>query len=317
YGLAWNVDRARNYDLTKPALLTPLLGADGLGPTRKQWKNFSPVLGLAWSPWKDGKTVIRAGAGIFYDFFTLQPLETERALLLRPGLGRYTIAGTGILNPLPGIAGVPIGTPLNFRGSPTLFSGADLMSILSSIRADQEWKLVYTGDPSVKSIQILKQGTLIPANFPNPSSQQFSIGAQRQLARDFVVSGDFVYRHFIHQGMLPDLNHFNSARGPVIPQCAAAQRHDPYARCSNGAINVYQEAGRENYKGFLLRADKRFSHGCQLLGSWAFSSNTGTNATGTGATPGFNLDNWLQNNGPLTQDLTHIVNLAGVMQLPW
>ena len=32
YGLAWNVDRFRNYDLSKPQLLAPILGADGVGP---------------------------------------------------------------------------------------------------------------------------------------------------------------------------------------------------------------------------------------------------------------------------------------------
>jgi hypothetical protein len=32
---------------------------------------------------------------------------------------------------------------------------------------------------------------------------------------------------------------------------------------------------------------------------------------------GFNLDNWLQNHGPLGNDYTHIVNLAGVTRLPW
>ena len=71
YGLGWNIDRNLNCDLTKPSLLVPILGADGLGPTRKEWNNFSPVLGLAWAPRRDGKTVIRAGAGIFYDFYSL------------------------------------------------------------------------------------------------------------------------------------------------------------------------------------------------------------------------------------------------------
>jgi hypothetical protein len=190
------------------------------------------------------------------------------------------------------------------------------MGILSSVRADQEQKLAYRGDPSVRSIQILKQGTLLPANFPNASSQQFSIGGQRQVVRDFVVSGDFVFRHFIHQGILPDLNHFNSVHGPVVPKCTSAQQNDPYAQCSTGAINVYEAAGRETYKGLLLRADKRFSRGFQILGSWAFSSNTGANAGGASAGPGFNLDNWLANHGPVPADLTHLVNLAGVTHLP-
>ena len=135
YGMGWSIDRNRNYDLRKPAWLAPILGTDGLGPTRKQWKNFSPLLGLAWAPSSDGKTVVRAGAGIFYDFLQGASLDPERAVLGPPGLGRQTFAGTSILNTLPGIPGVPLGRPLDFRGAPTLFTGADLMTILSAIRA--------------------------------------------------------------------------------------------------------------------------------------------------------------------------------------
>jgi len=61
----------------------------------------------------------------------------------------------------------------------------------------------------------------------------------------------------------------------------------------------------------LLRADKRFSHGFQVLASYAYSSNTGTNNGN-----GFNLDNWLQNNGPLPTDYTNILNLSAVLKLP-
>lgn len=314
YGLAWNVDRNQNYDLSKPALLAPILGAGGLGSTRKQWRNFSPSLGLAWSPTRDAKTVIRAGAGIYYDFLIQPTLDPERALLGPPGLGRQNIPGSSVLNPLSDVPGVPLGTPLNFRGPPTLFTGADLMTILSAIRVDQLQKLAYTGDPSVRAIQITKQASspLYPVNAPVGSSRQADIGVQRQVAGGFVVSADFAYRHFIHLGWPLDLNHFNSVHGPVIPNCRGAQQNDPQALCSTGPINVWQAAGRATYKGLLLRADKRFSRGFQLLGSYTYSKNLG-NDNGNG----FDLDNWLQNRGPLATDFSHILNLAGVAQLLW
>jgi hypothetical protein len=78
---------------------------------------------------------------------------------------------------------------------------------------------------------------------------------------------------------------------------------------------VLVTAGNVTYKGLLLRADKRLSHGFQLLSSYAYSSNTGTNGTLAGS--GFNLDNWFENRGPVATDITHIVNLAGMAQLPW
>src|SRR4029078_3405987 len=122
----------------------------------------------------------------------------------------------------------------------------------------------------------------------------------------FIVSADFAYRHFDHLGLGQlDLNHFNSARGPVIPRCLNdTERNDPHKLCSTGMISVQTNAGRATYKGLLVRADKRFSHRFQLLGSWAYSSNTGTNSTSTNTANGFNLDDWLNNRGPLANDIT-------------
>src|SRR5215471_12332286 len=152
YGLGWTIDRNLNYDLRKPALLAPILGADGLGPTRKRWTNFSPVLGVAWAASSDGKTVVRAGVGLFYDFLTSPSLDPERAALGPPGLGRHTSTGASILNPLTGIPGVSVGRPLDFRGDPTLFTGADLISILPSIRAGL-LQSYANADPSLQAIQ--------------------------------------------------------------------------------------------------------------------------------------------------------------------
>jgi hypothetical protein len=130
------------------------------------------------------------------------------------------------------------------------------------------------------------------------------------------LSADFAFRHFDHVGMgQPDRNRWNRAMargGPVIPACPPAQRNDTKALCSNGPIGVQANVGRVSYKGLLMRADKRFSRGFQLIGSWAYSSNTGTNVGN-----GFNLDDWLGNRGPHDYDVTHIVNLAGVLPAPW
>ncbi len=319
YGLGWNVDRDRNYDLRKPALLAPLLGEDGLAPTHKQWKNFSPALGLAWAPWPNGKTVVRAGGGLFYDFLVSTNLDTERALLGPPGLGRTSYPGSSLGNCLPAIPNVPAGTALNFPNTPTQFTGANLLACLPGIRTGLI-QARANSDQSVQQIQINKSALFGPqfginsADVPNFTALHTNIGIQREIAKDFVLSADFAHRHFTHIGLGPDLNHFNSSRGPAISRCNAAQRNDPQAVCSNGPIDVQQASTAAIYNGLLVRAEKRFSRGFQFLGSWAYSSNTGTNGIGVGT--GFNNDKWLENRGPLSTDFTHIVNLAGVSQLP-
>jgi hypothetical protein len=330
YGLAWMYDGYKNFDLAKPDYLAPILGARGLGPTRRNWKNFSPALGLAWAPSRNKRTVIHAGAGIYYDFFFQNMIDTERALLGQPGSGRQTILGSAIANPLSGIPGVHEGTPLNFTGSPTLFTGANLISILPAVRAQLSSSL-SNADRSLTSVEILKQvagqtNILFPADVPSWSAQHVNVGVQRELAHDFVLTVDFVFRHFIHGGLGPsglDLNHFNSVRGPVIPRCGASQQSDPHAFCSTGPIQVWQSTSNQTYKGLLLRADKRFSHRFQVLGSYAWSSNVGTPGTGVSnpyaafAPTGLDLDHWHQTSRPLITDYTHIANVAGVVQLPW
>jgi hypothetical protein len=92
-----------------------------------------------------------------------------------------------------------------------------------------------------------------------------------------VLSADFAYRHFEHLTLgNVDLNRYNSflngVRNPVIPICTATRKTDPQAICSRGSIDAQEWQGRATYKGLLLRADKRFSHGFQVLGSYAYSS---------------------------------------------
>jgi Carboxypeptidase regulatory-like domain len=320
FGLAWNVDRNLNYDLPKPALLAPILGAGGLGPTQKQWRNFSPVVGFVWAPSADRKTILRAGTGMFYDSLISPNLDPERAILGPPGVGLQTFSGSSILNPIAGVAGVPVGTPLNFPNAPTAFTGENLMSTLPSIRTTLVEGL-SKADPAVQAIQVSKQASgpgLFPADYKGPGSAlEASGGVQREIARDFVISADFAYRHFLHldvggvgqSGI--DLNQYNSIHGPVIAKCSGPQRNDVQAICSLGPIDVHVSPARATYRGLLLRAEKRLSNGLQILGSYAYSNTAGTNGGN-----GLNLDNWLQNTGPLATDIRHILNLSAIAQLP-
>lgn len=316
YGLGWGYDGMLNHDLRKPALLEPILGADGLGPTRKNWTNFSPAVGMAWTPSSDSKTVIRAGAGRFHRQHGLtSSLDAERVALGPPGLGRTNRPGSAIFNSIPGVPGLAVGAPLEFRTTPTRFTGADMLAILPATRSALVESLA-SADSTLQQIQINKQAAaaIFPVDVPNPAAVHGNVGVQRELVEGLALSADLVYRHFTHVpqgGGSIDVNHYNSVRGAVVPRCTAAQRTDPQALCSLGAINVQVVPYRFTYKGLLVRLEKRVSNGFHVLGSYAYSRNSGTNA---GA--GFNLENWLENRGPTGLDFTHILNLAGAVRLP-
>jgi hypothetical protein len=316
YGAAWSFDAPLNYDLAKPGYLAPVLGPSNLYPTRKNWKNFSPSAGFAWSTGKNGRTILRGGAGIYFDFQTAFGIaDNERVSLGPRGVGRGNYVGAGIANPLVNVDGVPQGTLLNFF-NPTKFTGASLLEALPVIRANLT---VQRGDPnntdfSVTNIEVDKQGSIVDGHLPNPSSTQVGVGIEREFVQDFVISTDFVFRHFDNVGGTPgliDVNHFYASRGPELPICADGQQNDPRALCSLGPISLTSGIGSGRYLGLLLRAEKRYSHGWQLLGSYAYSSSVG-NIFGSG----FNNDAPLSNYGPLNADFRHILAISGMTQLP-
>lgn len=295
YGVGWLYeDNLLNYDLPKPALLTPLYGPD-LTPTNKTYNNFSPAIGFAWNVDKSQKTVIRAGAGIFYDTQLAWWRLGERA-----SLGPV---GRQFLTTLPAFASLTYG---------------DFLKQLPTIIAKNN--AIFPGTGTTPQILISKTvgdlGALFPKQFPTLQAQHVNIGVQHQLPGDLVVTADFVYRHTIHQtpggffGASVDYNHYSAVNGPVIPKCAGAPNNfDPTAQCSNGQISFWYPGGNATYKALLLKVDKRFSHRYQFTGSYAMQSSKSINDIR------LDLFNY---NASYGNDLPrHNLTLAGSVNLGW
>lgn len=321
YGLGWSLEpNALNHDLTKPALLAPVLGARGLDAPAVHYGLFSPTLGLVWTATRDGKTVVRVGGGRYFDPVAsshVLHVINERHLLSPLGTGRLTQSGANILFN---------SRPLSFP-QPTPFTGAQLLSLLPGIRAE----LLQSLDPdnqnfSLRNLNRTKEGqNLYDPSYTTPSALHVNLGIQRQLPRGFVLAADLVWKRFLHtfiNGV--DYNRWDSVGGPVIPVCSETERHDLAATCSNGPLYFDTTIGRARYVGLLARLEKRFSGRAQLLASYALGSFVGTNGTGTGTSEnpggrvfGFNNDDWFENYGALPSDLRHLLDVSGFVVLRW
>jgi hypothetical protein len=317
YGLAWSYEsNALNHDLTKPEYLAPIFGANGLGHELHSPHNFSPMLGFAWTATKDNKTVVRGGAGIYYDTINIEVRLIERAMLGPAGTGR-ALLGDSVF--FPTIAQIndfaalpPPLQPTSLSSQPTTFTGAELIQLLPQLYAGAQQQLGPPGNTSlaIRNINVFKTGTeLLAQNFRPPYSEHAGIGVQREVRSDLVVSADFVFRQYLHTMIRDtDLNHYYSAAGPVIPACQGAQALDPLAQCSTGVIQGIISGGRSHYTGLLVKADKRFSHRTTGTLSYSYANQVGYNGL-------VNDYNWFQSWGP--QASHQVLTGSLVIDLPW
>ena len=320
YGLAWNFESTLvNRDLDKPAYLIPLYGSD-LSPTNNNYNNFSPAFGFAWTLDDESKTVVRGGAGLYWETELLWRRLRERAAIGPIGNGRLQVPHTSFTNIFPGIINLNTGQPVAIgAGLPantvTNLTIGQFMQIYNAQIGALQAALAPRGDDlSVRNIQIGKTATdLYPHEFPVQHALHMSLGVQRELAGNMVLGAELVRRRFDDTllGSL-DWNRFNrfvnGVQTPVIPRClTAADSANPNAQCSNGGITFWTPGGHETYNALLLKLDKRFSNRWLFGASYALTKRVTIDGIS-------NLDDYFANEGPAGSQ--HLLNLSALVDLP-
>jgi hypothetical protein len=321
YGLAWNFESTLvNRDLDKPAYLAPLYGSD-LSPTKNNYNNWSPSFGFAWTLGDDNKTVVRGGAGLYWETELLWRRLRERAAIGPVGNGRLQVPHTSFTNIFPGIINlvtgqpVAVGAALPASGAVTNLTVGQFMQIYNAQIGALQAQLAPRGDDlSIRNIQLGKTATdLYPLEYPVQHALHMSLGIQRELPGNMVLGAELVRRRFDDTllGSL-DLNRFNrfinGVQTPVIRRCAnAAEQNNPNAQCSVGPITFWTPGGRETYHGLLTKLDKRFSNRYLFGVSYALTSRTVIDGIS-------NLDNYFANEGPAGAQ--HLLNVSALFDLP-
>ena len=198
-----------------------LFGA-GLGKrVRQPASNFGPQLGFAWDPTGSGKTVIRAGAGLYYENVIFNSVLFDRPARLQNGLffGTATLCPAGQL-PLPDGSVI---TSINGKDIATQICGNPAGNVFSDISALQQQYQAATiaagaqangsfiGNTLAEGGDSTGQNMFAPG-FRTPRSFQFNVGVQRELGRGTVVSADYVRNVSTHYLLAQDANHVGDAR---------------------------------------------------------------------------------------------------------
>jgi hypothetical protein len=196
---------------------SPLLNSFGTAPSlgnrvRQPNLNFAPQAGLAWDPGKSGRTVFRAGIGLYYDNSEFHNALLDRVSRLATGAfaaqSNDPCASHGIVI-LPGNVSQPAGSICN---QPV---GAVTTAIAGLQQAYQAAFAALTPsspNPSfVGNLLSTQQGLLAP-NFETPRSVQFNVGFEHQIGADTVFGADYLRNTGTHFLLGLDANHVGDSQ---------------------------------------------------------------------------------------------------------
>jgi hypothetical protein len=258
-GLHYVRDTGRS-DSQYPAI--PAIDAYGAGLGDRVHQpnlNFAPEVGVAWDPTKSGKTVIRAGFGLYYENTVWNNVLFDAPARLQQGLLLGFTDGCGTIN-LPG------GSTYNANG----ICGAPIGSVENQIIAAQRAYQAATiaAGPAANGSYIGNAGAdnsstgtnLFAPNFRTPYSIQINAGVQHEFRPGTVLSVDYVRNRALHYLVYYDTNHVGAARylnltnantaiGTTLTNCGVASIGAAITNCPTDPLgpndpNPYPAGGR-------------------------------------------------------------------------
>jgi hypothetical protein len=200
------------------------LFGQGLGNrVRTPGHNFGPTAGIAWDPTGSGKTVIRAGAGLYYENSIFnnnlfnRPGRLAQGLFLNEAVPCQNGASTGFT--LPGGGAIPA----NLDPSVTAICGQPMGSVatqLGQLQQLYQTAVLATGPATNGAFignTLFASGNvnginLFAPNYQTPRSVQMNVGFERQLGKGVVWNADYIRNVGTHTLLAVDVNHVGDVR---------------------------------------------------------------------------------------------------------
>ena len=249
YGLRWSHEDGR-LDNSFGGLSVLNQWQPGLAnPVRNPKYDFAPQLGLAWDIGGTGKTVLRAGAGLYYDTTLWANTMLDSRVRTSHGLLDYTpqVCAFGDAQPFywpTSLAGSTVGSPVaggaaavsdpgtnqvkpTFCGSPISTAASSILALSSAFQAATAANASAGVNPNyiVNTLNATNANgvDLFAPNFLTPRTIQVNLGFQTELQPGMILSADYVRTIGDHNLLIVDQNHSGAARSYNLANATAAR----------------------------------------------------------------------------------------------
>jgi hypothetical protein len=256
--------------------------------------HFSPRIGFVLDPFGNGKTAVRAGAGIFYG--SVSGNEWNQPANAQPFAIRQTFNSiTSLSNVYGNTASFPNGDPFPYTynsSSPRFLPAASVEAI----------------DP----------------NYKWPTSYQYNAAVEQQLPMNISLQAAYVGNFVRHVPTAPDANNPIYTPGASTTQTSLNARRPYYgANNANGAtlgqVILIESGQTANFNSLQVSAHKPLSHNLLINGYYVWShSMWSSNASAIGLAPTAQNYSYLnEERGPSDQDRRNMVSISGIWKLDY
>jgi hypothetical protein len=287
YGLRWDSQTMPETVDPKTTAFARFLNdstfpSDGTIPS--QWKMFQPRGGVSWDIQEDGKSVLRASAGIY---FARQNMLSQVGSVTTNGLQQQTIfASTGNL--------------LQF-GAPTPAWPSVLTP--TSLPAGQF--------PDFTGIRVFDK------NYKNPRVYSLNVGYEQEVVANVAAYADLTWNEGRDLTRFLNYNRMNPVCCDQSAGTGNTYIYTPRWGPQLDEVMVTNSRGKSRYRGLTLGLRKRFSEGYQLEGNYTLSKDedNDSNERDPFTDRSFNFFDLSKDWGPSDRDIRNRMNVFGYCAL--
>jgi hypothetical protein len=217
------------------------------------WNGWQPRVGIAWDPFKDGKTSIHAGAGMYHQ----QPQDQGYDYVFPPFIsfnvvtsatvGRQALIRNGIADPL--------------KGALSPFANEQLTAYSPASQRDAfPWS---TFEPIAGFVGYL------PGQTPYPTTFQWNLSVQRQITHSSSVQASYVGSRGYH-------DYTSGIANPIVSHSTVTgQQTYLYQSRGLGNLGALTASGENKYNSLQVTFVQRYSHGLSLNANYTVQKNLG------------------------------------------